>query len=297
MVNTYLYERKNLKLSLTFVVLLMIWGLVFNELTNSNIVELDASSYVISGIIGLVTIYVSRLQERPGSETHPLGYSGFIPILNLIRNLMIILICIKAIGESVGSIFSGPPAAEHGILFLYSGVTLILNSFCSIYLQRVSVKLNSSLLKTDALEWRIDTISNISIIGAFAFSYALQRNGYGLFSSYVDPVVCIFFSIYMCVNPVRLFVENMQLLSVSSVDKKTQQQLIEQFIAAVPIFSLYATHFTIVNVAGVLWVNFEIEDKIHQPLSIETLIAAADTCQGIMDQVAPKNKLSYHYSE
>jgi predicted Co/Zn/Cd cation transporter (cation efflux family) len=294
--NSYLYERKSLKLSLFFVVLLMLWGLVFNELTNSNIVALDASSYVISGIIGLITIYVSRLQERPRSETHPLGYSGFIPILNLIRNLMIILICIRAVGESVGDLFTGPPIADHRLLFLYSGVTLLVNSFCSIYLYRISIKLHSSLLKTDAIEWRIDTFSNISILAAFALSYVLDHTGYQLLSYYVDPVICIFLSLYMCVAPVRLFVRNMQLLSVSSIEKKKQDQLIAQFRQAVPLFQAYPTHFTIVKIADVLWVNFELEVKEPPALELEVLTHATDTCQKILDQVSNKNKLSYSIS-
>ncbi len=281
--NSYLYERNRLKISLAFVILLMIWGLVFNELTDSNIVELDAGSYVISGIIGLLTIYVSRLQERPESDTHPLGYSGFVPILNLIRNLMIILIAIKAIGESIGSIVSGPPTPEHGILFLYAGVTFIINVFCYFYMQRAANQLNSSLLKTDALEWRIDTVSNISILGAFGMSYGLEHFGYTLLSHYVDPIICIFFSIYMCIGPAKLFMESIQQLSVSSIDKKTQDLLIAKFHDVAPLFSLHKTHFTIASVAGVLWVNMEIESSML--LDTQELLNATDSCQKILDEI------------
>ena len=87
-IDPYQSERTCLIISLIFVLLLMVWGLVFSELTTSNIIEVDAAAYVISGIISLVTIFVSRLQEKPKSDDYPLGYSGFIPILNLIRNLM-----------------------------------------------------------------------------------------------------------------------------------------------------------------------------------------------------------------
>jgi len=289
--NSYLNERRHLKISLAAVLLLMIWGLVFNELTDSNIVELDAGSYVISGIIGLITIYVSRLQERPESDTHPLGYSGFVPILNLIRNLMIILIAIKAVGESIGSIITGPPAPEHGTLFLYAGVTLLINTSCYTYMQRASSQFNSSLLKTDALEWKIDTISNVSILGTFGLSFGLEHYGYTLLSHYVDPVICIFFSIYMCIGPGKLFVENMQQISVSSVDKKTQDLLIRKLEKAHPLLSSNLTHFTIVNIAGVLWVNLEIETD--DTLKTPELVHAAECCQKVLDELSPKNKLSY----
>lgn len=289
--DSYISERKHLKISLAFVITLMIWGLVFNELTDSNIVELDAGSYVISGIIGLITIYVSRLQERPETDTHPLGYSGFVPILNLIRNLMIILIAIKAIGESIGSLASGPPVPEHGVLFLYAGVTLLLNTSCFIYLKRVSGKLKSDLLRTDALEWKIDTVSNVSILAAFGLSYALEKIGYDLASHYIDPVVCILFSVYMCWGPGQLFIENVQQLSVTSIDKKTQDVLISKISQAHPLLSANLTHFTVVNIAGVLWVNLEIETD--NKFETQELMHAAACCQKILDEVSPKNKLSY----
>ena len=218
--NSYEAERTTLIVSLTFVLILMVWGLVFSELTTSNIIEVDAAAYIISGIIGLVSIFVSRLQEKPNSNEHPLGYSGFIPILNMIRNLMIIEICIDAIGSSIGTLAKGPPPPEHATLFLYASVTLLFNLSCAIYTHKAAKRLNSPLLKTDAIEWRLDTVSNISILGAFSLAFILDHIGYAAHAAYVDPIVCIFFSIYMCISPSKLFFENMQILSVGSVDKK-----------------------------------------------------------------------------
>lgn len=110
-------EYNALIFSLCSIVALMITSLIFNKLTESNIIEVDAGSYVISAIIGLITIYISKLKTKPKNENHPLGFSGYVPILNLIRSFMVILICIKAIGESLGSIFSGPEKTDHTIMF------------------------------------------------------------------------------------------------------------------------------------------------------------------------------------
>lgn len=293
--NPYLLERKSLKISLVLVLVLMVWGAVFNAITDSNIVELDAGAYVISGIIGLITIYVSRLQERPRTTTHPLGYSGFIPILNLIRNLMVILICIKAISESIGAILSGPSPDEHATLFLYAGMTFLINAASYFYMNRNARRLNSTLLKTDALEWKLDTFSNISILAAFALAYGLEYTGHAKLSAYVDPVICILLSVYMCIAPGKLFFENVQLLSVSSVDRETQEMLIGKFRQASPFFTTYPTHFTILNVAGIYWTNFEVKKPENATISLEQLTEAAKVCQAIMDETHPKNKLSYFY--
>ena len=293
--DSYKAERRTLIISLTFVLILMVWGLIFSELTTSNIIEVDAAAYIISGIIGLVTIFVSRLQEKPSTESHPLGYSGFIPILNMIRNLMIIEICIDAIGSSIGTIVKGPPPPEHAILFLYASVTLLFNLFCAIYTHKAATRLNSPLLKTDALEWRLDSISNISILCAFSLAFILDHTGYAAHAAYVDPVVCIFFSIYMCISPSKLFLENMQILSVGSVDKKTHSHIVRLFKKEIPMFKIHATHFTIFYVAGILWVNIEIHKHKLSDLKEEDIFEASQKCQAILNQNYPNNRLSYTY--
>ena len=242
-----------------------------------------------------MTIFVSRLQEKPKSDDHPLGYSGFIPILNLIRNLMIIEICIDAIGSSIGSLVKGPPPPEHGILFLYASVTLVFNLACAIYTHKAAVKLNSPLLKTDALEWKLDTLSNISILAAFGIAFVLDNTGNASYAAYVDPVVCIFFSIYMCINPTKLFLENIQILSVASVDKETYNYLVNTFKKEIPVFATHSTYFTIFHVAGILWVNVEIFKHKEIDLNLETIYESTQKCQAIINRTHPHNKLSYTY--
>ncbi|MFZ9610415.1 MAG: cation transporter [Methylococcales bacterium] len=292
----YESERTSLKVSFIVVLLLMVWGLVFSELTTSNIIEVDAAAYIISGIMGLVTIFVSRLQEKPISDNHPLGYSGFIPILNMIRNLMIIEICIEAIADSIATLIKGPSAPEHNLLFLYTSVTLLFNLSCAIYTQRAAKKLNSPLLKTDALEWKLDTISNISILCAFTLAYVLDKTGYTSYAAYVDPIVCIFFSLYMCINPSKLFFESMQILSIVSIDRETYHLLVATFKKEIPVFRSHTTYFTIFYVAGILWVNVEIHKHKDVDLSVEAIFEATHQCQLIMDKEYPHNKLTYTYS-
>lgn len=67
-------EQRRLKFSFLVVVALMLWGLAFNEITDSNIVELDAGSYIISGIIGLVTICVSACRPDHVNPHHHLTF-------------------------------------------------------------------------------------------------------------------------------------------------------------------------------------------------------------------------------
>lgn len=240
------------------VLALMVWGLVFNELTTSNIVELDAGSYIISGLIGIITIYVSRLQDRPSSASRPLGYSGFIPILNLMRSFMIMLICLKAIGESIGSIVSGPSEPEHGIVFLYAGVTLILNVIAYYFIHKSAVETGSAILRVDAIEWKIDIFYNACILLSFSVAYTLTYLGYAKAANYVDPVFCILLSVGMSISPIQMFAENIRKLSLRSIDEPVQKDIIARFHQQIPHIKAFAPNFSALDLSGILVVEVQL---------------------------------------
>lgn len=288
-------EQRRLTFSLVMVVLLMIWGLVFNELTESNIVELDAGAYIISGLIGIVTIYVSKLQRKPGDENHPLGFSGFIPILNLIRSFMIILICLKGIGESIGSIASGPAPTDHKILFIYSMVTLFFNTASWIYLSKSAQKLNSELLQTDALEWKIDTVFNIAILAAIMVSYYLQQHGQSVYANYVDPVFCIILSFWMSFSPSKLFMDNLKKLSLRSASDNIQQEIIDRFVAELPEINAFDPRFVAIDFAGTLWVEIQLNISDENKISSSSIMGMETKGASILNEINPNHHLTFRF--
>jgi len=289
-------EYNSLLFSFYIVIALMICSLIFNELTESNIIEVDAGSYVISAIIGLVTIYISKLKDRPKDENHPLGFAGYVPVLNLIRSFMVILICIKAIGESVGSIVSGPDETDHGIMFAYALVTLVFNVVAYVVINSRGKKIGSALLKTDALDWKTDIAFNFSIVLAVFFSYGLEFTSYKAYADYVDPVFCIIFSIAMAYYPIVLFSENVKLLSVSSIDKELQAKIIQAFTEKITHIEKYNPVFTVLQVGGVLWVNIELfVHERDEPIALDYLVIKGRG-EEILNEITPDNKISFLFN-
>lgn len=286
-------EQAKLKVSFVIVLLLMIWGLVFNSFTESNIIELDASAYVISGIVGLLTIYVSKLQERPRDSEHPLGFSGFIPLLNLMRSFMIILICLKSISESLGDIFyNGPAEADHKTLFLYSLTTLAFNCSAFLYTAAAAKKLESDLLKTDSLEWRIDMLYNFSILAAITVSFWISKTEYHALGNYIDPAFCVLLSLYMMYSPVMLFYENARLLSVSTADKEVQASLQRAVLLNYPEIKKYDPEFTILHIAGSLWLDIELRLTHSRILPVEEF----DRIKEVVDKIMKDKRYDYRLS-
>lgn len=289
-------EYNTLLFSLIMVIALMICGLVFNELTDSNIVELDAGAYVISSIIGIASLYISKLKDKPKDASHPLGYSGFVPVLNLIRSFMIVLICLKGIGESLGSLIHGPSPSNHKLLFIYAIITLIFNVISFFITHVASKRLKSDILKTDALEWKIDTGYNISILGAIFISYFLKFTSYDGLSNYVDPVFTIVLSVAMAYSPVLLFSEQIRLLSISTVDEGLHTQVITSFHKEYPHIELYQPEFTILQVGGVLWVDLELRLQKEQHLARKDYEEIKTAGEYILNAITSEYRLSFRFT-
>jgi len=293
--NTPQKEQRYLKVSLVMIMLLMIWGLIFCEFTDSNIVELDAGAYIISGLIGIITIYVSKLQGRPSDRVHPFGYVGFVPILNLIRSFMILLICLKAVSSSIGDIVSGPPKTEHDTVLLYAGVTLLFNSIAYFYIQNACKKTGSEILKVDALEWKIDIFFNLCVLLAFALSLGLKHSGYISLAEHIDPISCIVLSLVMSFLPLRMFRENIKKLSVCSVDKTTYKVIRERFYNEIPHIRAFDPHLTTIDMSGVLWV----EVQLYHPengIDHERLLTLEEEGKRILSEITDKYHLTFNFT-
>ncbi|QJB30662.1 cation transporter [Chitinophaga oryzae] len=288
-------EQRYLRISLAMIMLLMVWGLIFCEFTDSNIVELDAGAYIVSGLIGIITIYVSKLQSRPSDRVHPFGYVGFVPILNLIRSFMILLICLKAVSSSIGDLVSGPSQTEHDTVLLYAGVTLLFNGIAYVYIQRAYKKTGSEILKVDALEWKIDIYFNLCVMVAFTLSLGLKHAGFVKLAAHIDPVSCIVLSLIMSFLPLKMFRENIQKLSVASVDKVTYKVIRERFYNEIPHIRAFDPHLTTIDMSGVLWVEVQLYNH-NEGLDHEGLLALEEKGKLILAEITENYHLTFNFT-
>jgi predicted Co/Zn/Cd cation transporter (cation efflux family) len=286
-------ERKALRVSLASIVILMIWSIVFSEVSDSNIVSLDAGSYAISGIIGLVSLYVSQLVHRNASEDHPLGYYAYVHILNLLRNTMIILICIDGIVESTSDIIDGPKTDSGYLLILYSFGTLFFNCITYYYIQKMTVESKSDILKTEAIEWRIDVFFTLSILLSFIAIYFLKEYNYVVLSNYIDPVVCIIMSIYMAKDPILLFKENIDALSIKSVEPELKVKIIDHILKTNPRLKEIGSSYRIFRINGILWLDLEMQLGDVEVIDGKVLVLATDQVEEIMKEYHPNAKVTY----
>ena len=94
-------------------------GVVISIASQSGAVFLDGVFSLIFAVVGLLTLYVSSLVQRPRDDQYPFGYATFEPMLNLFKGILITLALLYALWSAVTALMTGGQevAAVGGIVY------------------------------------------------------------------------------------------------------------------------------------------------------------------------------------
>ncbi len=100
-------------------------GVGFAAVTHSDAILLDGYYSVIAGVIAVLALKVSRIVALPDDETHPFGYASYEPLLNAIKGLLILVLCLFALGSSVVALFDQGRQPVFGVAIIYSAICTV----------------------------------------------------------------------------------------------------------------------------------------------------------------------------
>jgi cation diffusion facilitator family transporter len=231
-------EQSALKISMFSTIFFVVLGLGFAFLTHSNSILFDGIYSLIAFSIGILTLKVAQYAERPDDDTFHYGYSQFEPLINVFKSLFVLAACTFALFGAVQSLLVGGNSIEFGSAVLYGIISTTGCYGIGFYLRTVAKKLNSGLLRVDAMEWLIDGTLSFGILIGFVIAYFLQQSiWYGL-TPYIDPVLLILISTIALPFPLKTLFANMrEVISMAPsepVVKEIEQQL-DQVTKDIPL--------------------------------------------------------------
>ena len=100
-------EDRSIIFTIVMSVTLGLIAIAVSLITDSGVVFLDGSFSLVFALVGLLTLYVSRLVRRPGDEQYPFGYATFEPMLNLFKGLLIATVLLYAVWNAVTALMGG----------------------------------------------------------------------------------------------------------------------------------------------------------------------------------------------
>ena len=199
-----LVERKALLFSVAGMAVMAVAGVGFALLSHSEAILLDGVFSAIGMVLSLLTLKVAEMVRRPDDEHFHYGYAHFTPLLNLIKALLMIVLCVFAMGSAIDAALSGGRGLALGAAVLYGVIATFACIAAAIVLQKAAKRSGSELVAVDAKSWVIDSAISSAVLFGFLAGYLIQGTSYELYLNYLDPIVVIILVVIATPIPLKI---------------------------------------------------------------------------------------------
>ncbi len=230
-------ERISIVITIVASVTFGLIGVVISLASSSGAVFLDGVFSLIFAMVGLLTLYVSGLVQRPRDDQYPFGYATFEPMLNLFKGILIALALVFAVWSAVTALASGGTevAAVGGII--YAAIAVAGGGALALALHFLAKRSRSPIVEVDARNALVDTMISGAVGVAFVITLLMQNSRWSSSARFADPVIMLAIVAIAAPQPFKTIRANWRQLLGRAPDQIVQQRvatLIEEVLATVP---------------------------------------------------------------
>ena len=188
-------ERRALIASIFGSLFMAVVGIGFALVSRSEAIMLDGVFSGVSLVMAMLTLKIAGIVKRPDDEHFHFGYSHFAPLMNILKSLVMVVLCGFALLSAIDALMNGGRPLAVGAAVIYGVVATLGCIVIAAYLQRTAKSTGSALVEVDAKSWLIDTVMSGAVLASFIAGYLLQDGPLGQYLNYLDPglvtVLCI----------------------------------------------------------------------------------------------------------
>lgn len=218
-------ERTALMGSVIANSLLGILGIVFFWATQSQAILLDGFFNFIAFALGMLSLRVARNLKQPGDARFNFGYYSHEPLLNTLKSIIILLVCLLSLASAILAITQGGRLMNFGNGLVYASIAVVACFVVGFYQRSYSRKVTSPLLELEAKNWMINGMISIVVGLAFLVSIFLQGTSFESLTPYVDPALIILIIVLVIAVPIRTLAENVNELMQGAPPKEDQEKV------------------------------------------------------------------------
>lgn len=263
-------ERVSIIITIVASVTFGLIGVVISLASSSGAVFLDGLFSLIFAMVGLLTLYVSGLVQRPRDDQYPFGYATFEPMLNLFKGILIALALVFAVWSAVTALAGGgvEVAALGGII--YAVIAVVGGGLMALALHFLARRSRSPIVEVDARNAIVDTMISGAVGVAFVITLLLQNSRWSAAARYADPVIMLAIVAIAAPQPFKTIRANWRQLLGRAPDQAVQERvsaLIEEVLTAVPH---YETYLRLTEIGRYLYIHLYVIVPEHTERPIDT---------------------------
>lgn len=218
-------EQHVLKISIAVTFLLAVGGIFFGLLSGSLAIVFDGMFNMVDTTMSILSLFVTRLLTSEGSRRFQYGYWHVEPIVLVFNGSILILLCVYALINAIGSLLSGGRELNFDSAFVFTLLMSILSIVMYVYMQQKNKKLGSEFLRLDIQSWLISSAISSSLLLAFGIASIMENTSYTDLTPYIDPLVLVVLTsclIFVPMGTVRDAMRDIFLIAPHGLDKKVR---------------------------------------------------------------------------
>ncbi len=196
-------EQRTLKLSVLLSALLGAFAVLLGLLSGSTAIVFDGLFSVVDVAMGVLGLWIARLVTREENRTFQYGYWHIEPMSLAFYGGLLMVLCVYAFFDAVGTFMSGGTEVELGWAIGYSLVMAAACFWMYFYEKRTNRAAKSEFIHLDAQGWLMSALATAATAAAFIFALWLTSTPYAYLAPYVDPAILGILSLAMIGIPVR----------------------------------------------------------------------------------------------
>lgn len=205
-------------------ILIAIVKIVLGNLSNSSSITADGFHSMTDGLSNIIGLIGIKFASKPIDDCHPYGHKKFETLSSLVIAGMLLWIALKIISQSLSRLFLNTVIPQITTEYLITILlAIVINIIISKYEYLKGIRLNSDILKADALHTKSDIYVSIGVLLTMIFI----RLG---FPPILDILVSIGISIVILHASYEIFTDNCGVLvDERAIDEEIVKKILFRF--------------------------------------------------------------------
>lgn len=205
-------------------------------LTDSCTLLVETFLYVVDTVVAIASVAIARKLESPPDERFPFGYHKLEPAVVNISATLLVAGSLIGILFAVQDIRHYDSVADYPLALGYAAFATLVSGGLWLGAKAAQARVNSPLLKAEALTWGIALIESAGVLAGFAAAWALEHQpdaNLRWLAPFVDPVMAIGLSVAILKEPLRTYVDSSSDLLDANLQSDLSRQVRDAVVAVV----------------------------------------------------------------
>lgn len=196
-------ERRILIWSVIGAVLFAAGGIIAGVMVTSQMILFDGLYSLVSVALSLMSLFAAGFMNKKDLTNYPFGKSMLEPLVILVKYTAILILVVASMVAALTALFTGGRDMMLGAALFYSTVATLVSLGFYLWLNQMSKKSETGLVKAEKNQWLMDTLVSFGVMGGFVLAgvFAIV-DSLAFLVPYTDPAMVVIVTVWFIKVPV-----------------------------------------------------------------------------------------------